>query len=293
MSRVFRILATGALLSAALPAAAFNRETTAGSPGQGTCLWWDARDVRYEINAEGVSSTTPSCATPADAEVATSLAMATWGNAQRAGTGCTDFSFEPAAAPTTSRKTIGQDGHNVVIFRKGLCGSGATPGNSNCWPYGDGNTIAITHTFYDPHTGQIFDADMEIFGSDGIDGKDLSCGASAVGVDVRSVVVHEAGHMLGLDHMCTGEWGPAYQPCTAAELQSVMNPQVGFASQRTLAPDDVDGVCKIYPKGGATAVCPPLEDNSGGGCTSAGGAGIAVLLAALLPLARLRRRARR
>ena len=58
MSRVVRPLAAVALLAAALPAAAFQRETTEpGNPSGGTCLWWGVRTVPYHVNASAVGQT--------------------------------------------------------------------------------------------------------------------------------------------------------------------------------------------------------------------------------------------
>jgi uncharacterized protein (TIGR03382 family) len=102
--------------------------------------------------------------------------------------------------------------------------------------------------------------------------------------------------MLGLDHVCTGEFGPAYNqpPICPVGASPIMKPQVGSASSRALDQDDVNGICSIYPKGGATLTCPPVQSkkSSGGGCNSSGGAGI-LALAGVLEAWRRRRRPRR
>jgi hypothetical protein len=273
MSRVVRSLAAVALLAAALPAAAFLRETSEpGNPGAGTCLWWGGRNVPVLVNASGVDQT--SCASPVDAENAVTTAVASWGNATRTGetSPCTDFTFVPGGA--TSKIAVGNDGVNLIVFRKGLCAAGQNPNVANCWPHGDGTTIALTTTSFDPVTGRIFDADVEVYATDGVHGKNLSCTDALTGVDIQSVVTHEAGHMLGLDHVCTLEFGPAYNVCPPGS--PIMEPQVGSASNRALAQDDVNGVCTIYPAGKATVTCPAVESKkaSGGGCDSAGGAGL-------------------
>ena len=277
MSRVVRSLAAVALLAAALPAAAFLRETSEpGNPGAGTCLWWGGRNVPVLVNASGVDQT--SCASPVDAENAVTTAVASWGNATRTGetSPCTDFTFVPGGA--TSKIAVGNDGVNLIVFRKGLCAAGQNPNVANCWPHGDGTTIALTTTSFDPVTGRIFDSDVEIYATNGTTGKNLSCAVSATGVDIQSVLTHEAGHMLGLDHVCTPEFGPAYNmpPWCPTGQSPIMSPQVGSASARALAPDDVNGVCTIYPKGAATVTCPAVQSKkaSGGGCDSAGGAGL-------------------
>jgi hypothetical protein len=261
--------------------------------------------VGYQINASGVGAT--GC-TQQEAEAAVTDAMDAWGLASRDGgsTTCTDFHFDPAAAPTTTRTAIGRDGVNLIVFRSGRCLAGETPAANNCWDTVKNGiaTIGLTTTTFDDRTGQILDSDIELFAWDGItgtpgtggDGFDFTCGGTPV-VDARTVVMHEAGHMLGLDHPCTHAPNPVLDPgypgCTGAFTQ-IMAPQISTVSAGTLHIDDVDGICTIYPKAAATAICPPVEgpDSGGGGCSSAGGASVAGLLLAAFAGSRLGRRRR-
>jgi hypothetical protein len=182
--------------------------------------------------------------------------------------------------------------------------------------------IGFTTTSYDPETGELLDADMELFAWDGVRPPDgfghyFTCeGPTAPActgdpretlqsgcteVDLSAVVAHEAGHMLGLDHVCSGRFVAPYNRCDTPELQtSVMVPTVGKVAQRALSADDVEGVCTVYPKGASTLTClpggavppPKSSGGGGGGCSSAGGAGVAGLLA-IAVLARRQRRPRR
>jgi len=289
MSRAVRFLSAVALLAAALPAAAYVRESTTGDPFSGTCLWWGGRSVTYEINPEGVTSST--CSSVADAELAVSTAVGLWADATYAGSvaPCTDFHFSGGAEST--RKSIGHDGHNLIVFRKGLCAAGQTPSVNNCWNHGDIGIVALTTTTQDDTTGQILDADVELYSTDGTHGMDFGCtaaGGTATSVDITAVMGHEAGHP------CTPEYGVPVNCIkdTGTSLPPIMSPQVGGASQKLLAQDDVTAVCTIYPKGGATLTCPPVEPPGGashGGCSSAGGVGI---LGVLALLAAMRRRGR-
>ena len=83
---------------------------------------------------------------------------------------------------------------------------------------------------------------------------------SCVGTDLRNTVTHESGHMLGLGH--------------SADVNATMfaSASTGETSKRTLADDDIAGICAIYPTGMKAQTCgdaPPT--NKGCGCGSADG----------------------
>jgi hypothetical protein len=65
--------------------------------------------------------------------------------------------------------------------------------------------------------------------------------------DVQAVLTHELGHLAGLLHSCELEAKDDTPACKKAERTSqAMSP--GYAStQVNLAPDDVDGICFLYP----------------------------------------------
>ena len=64
------------------------------------------------------------------------------------------------------------------------------------------------------------------------------------GSDVESVTAHEVGHAIGLDH--------------SSVSSATMWPSTGSneTSGRTLAQDDIDGACALYPSGGEAPVVP-------------------------------------
>lgn len=314
-----RWVALCALLSSAFPAAAFVRETTTpGHPESGVCLWWRDRQVTYRVNAETAALVNPPCGSAAVAAAAAAAGLATWGTATRAGQGsaCTDFSFLHGGS--TTQTALGNDGVNLVVFRTRMCSDipcsgapGACAAAHNCWEHEVG-TIGLTTTSFDAETGELFDADMELFAWDGVpppsgfgqyftceepttprctsDPRQNSPATACTWVDVGAVVTHEAGHMLGLDHVCSSRFVAPFNACPDPE--AVMHPAVGDPAQRVLAQDDVEGICTIYPVGGPTLTCASPDKKSSGGCSSAGGGGLAGLLALTFVAWRERRRRR-
>jgi len=111
---------------------------------------------------------------------------------------------------------------NIVLFRE------------NDWPYvGAANAIGLTTTRFDTETGDLWDADIELNGM----GANLSIGDPITGDDLLSVLTHEAGHFLGLSH----------SPDPTATMKAVYDPGRDGADFRSLAEDDVAGICAIYP----------------------------------------------
>jgi MYXO-CTERM domain-containing protein len=68
-------------------------------------------------------------------------------------------------------------------------------------------------------------------------GKNLSTSTTvpANGFDLLSVITHEAGHFLGLAH------------ATDSKATMFASYKPGTSSLRTLAADDIAGICEIYP----------------------------------------------
>jgi MYXO-CTERM domain-containing protein len=309
MSRALRSAIAVVLVVSASPALAFVRSTTVSEqPGQGLCLYWGTRQVGYRINA--TSAVAPPCQ---DAAAAVSLASASfpaWSPT------CTDFRFTNGGTSTST--ALANDGVNLVVFRGKLCSDVPCAGNAcatanNCWDHGATGTIALTTVTFVASTGQIVDADMEIYGWNGSTGgatglptgyymtcatpTSSTCARPPYGltgcnyVDVGNIVTHEAGHMLGLDHTCT--YPAPYNSCPTGG--TTMDPTMvpGETSKRTLSPDDTNGVCTIYPAGAATVTCigtAPEPAKSGGCSTGGGGSGVLGLLGVGLLLRRSGRR---
>ena len=129
-----------------------------------------------------------------------------------------------------------QGNQHVIIF------------HDDVWPHDDSaNTLGLTTVTYDPDTGEIYDADMEINST-----VPLALGdpVPANGYDLESIVTHESGHFLGMAHS-----GDGYATMFAIYAR-------GTTTMRTLHDDDRAGLCSIYPPSGARVVDPSVSGGS-------------------------------
>jgi hypothetical protein len=112
------------------------------------------------------------------------------------------------------------------------------------WPY-DPSAVAITTMTFDLNSGEIVDADTELNARD----YPFATEPGPDEVDLRAVLTHENGHVIGLAHSDVSN--------------ATMQPEArgfGFTELRSLAPDDERGICAIYEE---------QEDSSGCGCVLA------------------------
>jgi hypothetical protein len=109
--------------------------------------------------------------------------------------------------------------------------------------------IALTVLTANTRTGQIYDADIEINSRD----EDFVLGAPAAGSDardLRGVLAHEVGHLLGLSH--------------SNASGALMNPD--YRGTVLPADDDIAGICEIRPGSRDDPQCDVIELPPDAGC---------------------------
>ena len=118
---------------------------------------------------------------------------------------------------------------HVIVFR------------DDAWPHNDSsNTLALTTVVFNPDSGELYDADMEINSAQVK--MTLVDPVPQDGYDFASIVTHETGHFLGMAH--SGD--------SRATMFAHYHP--GSTAMRNLTGDDVSGICTIYAPDGTRAV---------------------------------------
>lgn len=118
--------------------------------------------------------------------------------------------------------------------------------------YFGGEELAITAVHYSPITGEILDADIIINTVD----NDFSTGACTPSgtpsgpYDLQNTLVHELGHLIGLDH-----------PPNNPEATMHISAEACETKKQSLLDDDIQGLCDLYPAGETGQTCgPPTTD---------------------------------
>ncbi len=218
-----------------------------GCPASGKPLWWGRRCVGFSLQQNG-SRMVPL----AQVRGVLQNAFKTWSGAICADAKPAGISIGQLGDTPCDTSTYDASGANVnvIVFR------------DDRWEFkGVEDNVAKTVVHFDGNTGEILDADIEINTAHNL----FTTGTSNVNYDLQAVVTHEIGHFLGFAHSPL-PW-------------SVMYPdyQKGTIDGRKLAPEDIAGLCAVYPPdrpggcdltpNGGQAFC----DGTDGGLCSASG----------------------
>jgi len=243
----FSMYACASLLAtfAALPHKAEAYVRAKAQENQETYLYWPTRNLSYILNEEGCASV------PLPETLgAIKRSFFSW-----ASPSCTDLSFSFGGKESVQKTNLTlaegerSDQRNLIVWRNR---EWPPPGVTDATVTKD--MPAVTSVIYEENTGIILDADMDLNGHDF--SWTVTDDTTAASTDIQNILTHEIGHFLGLDHSPDQET-TMYAKTGAGEMK-----------KRTLAQDDIDGLCFIYPFGQATpkgpGETPPSEDGAGG-----------------------------
>lgn len=215
----------------------------------GAPFFWRNPCLSYAIDSRGSRWMTNE-----EVEEAVGLAFETWENVNCGGSP-PNLIFTPLGPSTCRRPEFNNNGNvNTIAF--------LDPWGNPCADVDDDDyryepfALAVTIVWRNGDTGEILDVDMMIndqlatrenAGGPYANCPDTGCPPGSAGdpgpSDLRSIVTHEIGHFIGIGHSniedATMYW--------KTEQTSVSN--------RTLAQDDIDAVCDIYPPGSLDQFC--------------------------------------
>lgn len=176
-------------------------------------VYWPQRCIVYHINESGTSDTDNDAAFEAIQQ-----SFAQWSEPS-----CTNLEVSFGGFTNEDEVRYNQSNPssnvNVVVFRDDI------------WPHSSG-VLALTSVTFQPRTGEIFDADIELNTAEYR--FSTTDNRLRVGIDVANTVTHEAGHFFGLDHSSVRE-STMYATAPSGET-----------SKRDLHEDDIEGICAIY-----------------------------------------------
>lgn len=253
-----------ALTIGAGQASAFCRSTTCtgdcprdddGCKTTGKKLFWPGVCVGVSLQRDGSANIPKPFIQAVMAE-----SFATW-SALDCGNGTATISFSELADVSCHETQFnkGAANANIILFQ------------DTQWHYkGVDNTLAKTTVTFDADTGEILDADIEVNHAY----NEFTVSDSMVVFDLQSVLTHEIGHFIGLDHT---------QDPDATMFAGY---DEGSTSLRTLEADDIAAACEVYPptrsgkceplpRGGLADACgadaPPVQTPTGdtSGCSIA------------------------
>ena len=157
--------------------------------------------------------------------------------------GGASMTFTSYKTTTCSRPIYNREGPNAnaIIFRDG-----------GAWAHDNelGNTLGYTTVSYNVGSGEIYGADIELNNTSG----QLGVPGSPGEYDLRSVITHELGHVLGMGHT-QDENAVMYPSLPTSENRHALRDDDRSAMCEVYAPDRKTGKCVVAPRGGFTDDC--------------------------------------
>jgi hypothetical protein len=152
--------------------------------------------------------------------------------------------FDPCGVPGPDHvcSNTGPINDNPVILRSTFCGQGF------------GDIIELTNDCWDINTAAIYNAPVFVNNTLQLGAYDgpLQFANGQVIYDIRRVLLHEFGHVLGLDH----------PDAHGQNVVAIMNSRVSNLDR--LQPDDINGIFSLYGGG------PPVTTSGGGPAPTSG-----------------------
>ena len=190
--------------------------------------WW-TYNVPYWINEDAGSDAVNGTLTQAEIISATQAAYQEWEDAPNA---IIKFTY---AGETSAR--IGVDGVNSTVWYNAASDAGVCP-EANLGAVG--GTLGLAMVTIDAASGQITDTDLLMDSADS-----WEWNTSCILTDIQSVLTHEAGHGIGIQHPENADWGSDNVRPTMWGTY-FCNPVI--AAARTLEPDDETAAECLYPE---------------------------------------------
>jgi hypothetical protein len=270
---------------------------------RGGALYWDSSCVFIAHDGIGTSHIA------GDGELAViDQVFARWRSDTAA---CSYLTFELEGARQVE---VGNDGVNLIRFREASwCRPATDDDPGECYPPDAAGltTLWFINDSGSAQNGKILDADIELNAVHftlAVDGETTRPGGGCI-ADLANTLTHEVGHLVGLDHTCWNGVGTQPRDDSGALAPSCDGPLSDEAQEATMfayqdcgetkkaspEPDDINGVCAIYPLASDPGECRRAGLDPAGCCAVAGrrplplGA-LPLLMSVFFLVARLRRR---
>jgi len=202
-------------------------------------VWMDLSEIEDSVNA----------------------AFETWETADCGGGSTPNLVFKPSMQPSTCKRAEFNNVGNVntIAF--------LNPWEDPCLdddgdPY-DERAFAVTIVWHNTTTGEILDADLMVNDQRFVPGPGGRAGgpyadcpvSGCLGsdADLRGIITHEAGHFIGIGHCNVEDPNDPNDPCKLATMFA--SAERNAVEKRSLAQDDIDAVCDIYPPGNLDETC--------------------------------------